>query len=81
MENNKNSDFLTWDELEKWAVFYAESEKGEQKSAAFGEWLVFKLDKNLYTVSMNELYEVARMTGGAALPHPPPGNQWHSLKI
>jgi len=73
LENNENSVFLTRDELEKWAVVYSASKKEEEKSAALGQWLVFQLNKEFYTVSMNELYEVAVMTGGAALPNAPRG--------
>jgi len=65
--------FLTREELSKWARIYSVSDKAEQTGAPVGQWLVFQLDKDLYTVSMNELYEVAAATGGAALPHPPPG--------
>ena len=73
MENNENLAFLTQDELDKWAALYSESTKEEEKSGVLDQWLVFQLNKDLYTVSMNELYEVAVMTGGTALPHPPRG--------
>lgn len=70
---NRYSDFLSLEELDRQAKEYATDIDQELEEYVVAQWLIFELGEQLYTVALDSLDEVAVMTNGAMLPHAPTG--------
>jgi len=66
MATEQNFKFLSQGQLDDMAEHYSEAEQSvtlEQE-----QWLLFSLGKELFSISMNELDEIALVSGGIAIP-------------
>lgn len=60
--------YISKNQLEEWAKFYAREDSEKKNIWAQAEWLIFAVENQQYAVSMNKLDEVSTVSVGCTIP-------------